>query len=224
MTQYLYGVECKDELFQSFFDLIAILAAPGKDKRTYAHITLQGPFRSPKTNLEKLKNRFATLNGLELFETKKGAALVFLIDIKGYREVWDKPHFPEGKPHITIYEGDLEFASKLQRQINEHDFVGYSFEVSQLKQINMKYLPAQQFSNYKTIKRLFETTLRQDWKGIAGLRQTSQDVRINLVIRALKFLKTSRSVVDWKEAHQHSIQYQPKDMNQEKLPLFERSS
>lgn len=188
MKRFFYGVQCKDEHIQSIFDLMIFLAAPHRDKHQQTHITLKGPYEEPKNFNSTLKSEEAILVGIETFDTPKGAALVLLAKIDGVKDVWDKPSYPDGEPHLTLCEGEKQYINDLFIAVKKYEIFPIKIGITQLMPINYKLLLAQEFPNYETIKLCFETIFRKNWHGPDSFRKLDAQARANHIVKAMRFL------------------------------------
>ena len=190
MTKYLYGVTFKDPDTQSYLDLLKILADPMSTTRSPSHITLQGPYEEKKSSLENITCSIAKFVDVEVLNTAKGAAFVFIVEIEGIHEIWDKPHFPNGKPHITVFEGEAEFANKLYEVTKSLNrlFNAVEFETSDLEQINKKLNLTRDFPNYEDIKNTYKKIFSEYWPGIKKLQTLDADKRMGCLCEVLNNL------------------------------------
>jgi hypothetical protein len=178
---------------QSIFDLLLIFANPNKVAITPAHISILGPYDKEQyiSDIE-LKSHEATLSGIEIFQTKNRVALVFTLEIIGISSEWHKPDYPHGKPHITIFQGEEKFAKEVIKKINISKF-NHTFRITELQQINIKQMPAKQFTNYNKIKKTYKTIFRKEWPGTGAnyFAKLDSDTKIKLMVKTLKFMTYS---------------------------------
>ena len=186
MNRYFYGIKCEEELMQSAFDLLVILASQQKERITPSHITIQGPFEKPKRHLGELKSKEARISGTEIFETPAGAAFVLLVEMDGIRDVWQKFDYPDGTPHLTIFQGKKDFCKKLCNEINKIDFKQFHFSATDLQRINIKKKPAQEFENYESIKRLYNWIFPKEWPGPDQIAQMPEEDKVKCVVSTFK--------------------------------------
>ena len=186
--RFFYGVTFEKET-QSFFDLLNLIADPFKKKRSSAHITLRGPYAAEKNFewLAKFVTHKAKIKAIEKFDTRKGVALVLIIDIENLDKLWDKPDYPNGKPHLTICEtSDIEFVNHLFDLFSSSSILDLEFSTTPLKQINTKRL-AQDFENYEEMMTLFESHIPgHDWCRLEDLMKTPATKRLKFIEHLLK--------------------------------------
>lgn len=109
---FFVAASFSDKKVAELFDL-ARLVVEGDYARP-AHITLRGPYKSKgdihRGLLEKDVGVIHIRRPGHFFNGRQNT--VFLgIEILGISEFWYKPDFPEGVPHLTIYDGsDRRFA------------------------------------------------------------------------------------------------------------------
>jgi hypothetical protein len=109
---YFIAVRFSDEKIARLFDLARIILQP--DFARPSHITLRGPYRN-KSNISpaiigKDVGKITIRRPGNFFSENQNT--VFLgIDIFGIADFWFKPDYPDGTPHLTIYDGkNREFA------------------------------------------------------------------------------------------------------------------
>jgi hypothetical protein len=115
MERIFYVLYIEDRLAGPCLDLIRFVCDPRGSTRS--HVTLRGPYR----NYARAIRNWASYNpgsiritGLgNFFET--GQSTVFLhCEIPAIGDVWYKPDYPKGIPHVTLYDGgSMAFARQL---------------------------------------------------------------------------------------------------------------
>jgi hypothetical protein len=134
-----YSVSLTDESIQSVLDAIKLVANPRS--KSPAHITVKGPLRNKirKAQFEKYE---MYLEGSQLHTLKVGSFdnagyLTLFLEIEKndfIEKLWFKPDYPNGIPHLTIYDGPKDsFATWLLSELSgfKWDFVlpsGVRFE------------------------------------------------------------------------------------------------
>lgn len=103
---FFVAIRFSDEKIARLFDLARVVLQP--DFARTSHITLRGPYSS-KSNIS------AGIIGRDVGKITVGRpgtffsdtqSTVFLhIDILGIADFWHKPDYPNGTPHLTIYDG-----------------------------------------------------------------------------------------------------------------------
>ena len=190
MSKYIYGVTCKNQYIQSFFDLLLILLSnPHQDKICSSHITLKGPYDKAREvePEDDLFDKNIYLSKIDIFDTKKGSALVFIIEMNNISKVWHKPDYPNGKPHLTIFEGDSNYTKSLYDKIGEFK-KNLLIEITPLRQINKKYMPAREFQNYEQIKSIYELIYKMDWPGPGRIAKFSTKKKTKMFLKGLDFI------------------------------------
>jgi len=222
MKRFLYGSVWADEYVQSIFDLLGFIANPHDEKRAASHITLQGPYQEEKTVFETFDGKQAMLDGIELFETNKGKAVVFLLKIDDIKNVWDKPDFPNGKAHVTIFEGRKYFAQKLFDELNYLPHDKPAFEISPIKQINHKFMLTREFPNFQHIKKIFETITREEWEGYPYFKSLSDTRRISIILKIFNYLIPSHNKMKKTTRYKKMFFLEKHFLRKEKLPENEQ--
>lgn len=141
MIRRFYGVYLADSNIATVLDLIRFLGEP--DSLRFSHITLRGPYKNPMK-----RERFEAINSradfdwrIELlrptqFFSPSQCTVVIEVNLGSLLPIFYKPDFPDGIPHITIYDGvDSEFASKIHELISRYNWQNW-LEVSRLRPID----------------------------------------------------------------------------------------
>jgi hypothetical protein len=144
MTCYTYGVYLKDNHLAMGLDLIRFFMEP--DAVRSSHITLRGPYQkshslgfAKQADLEQISDWSIALAEPDVFFSKKQNTVFIRVDLKQLKCLWKKPDYPDGIPHITLYDGaDRETAKSLFEIVSRHrwDFMA---DVSQLRTIDQKW-------------------------------------------------------------------------------------
>lgn len=119
---FFVAVRFSDEKIARLFDLARLILQP--DFARPSHITLRGPYQS-KSNISdtiigKDVGKISIRRPGHFFNEKQST--VFLdIGISGVADFWHKPDYPDGVPHLTIYDGkDRQFAWVVFRALSSH--------------------------------------------------------------------------------------------------------
>ncbi|WP_315773564.1 MULTISPECIES: hypothetical protein [unclassified Bradyrhizobium] len=103
---WFYGLYLSDERLEAALELIRFVGEPDYLRRP--HITVRGPYeRKQDALLERLaySPQSVFLRGIAAFFSEKQNTVLLECDLPEKDRVWRKPDFPEGKPHITLYDG-----------------------------------------------------------------------------------------------------------------------
>lgn len=103
---FFVAVSFSDSKISELFDLVRLLAEP--DYARSAHITLRGPYSHKKdigsSIFEKDVGKITIRKAGSFFNERQST--VFLgVEILGVSDFWYKPDFPEGTPHLSVYDG-----------------------------------------------------------------------------------------------------------------------
>lgn len=106
-----YGVYIEDVRLSACLDLIRLLGEPEYYRR--CHITVRGPYtrKLSENDLERfngtLNEVLHTLSVLGVGSFFLGAqnTVILECEIVGVRDIWHKPSYQDGIPHITLYDG-----------------------------------------------------------------------------------------------------------------------
>lgn len=109
---FFVATQFSDTRVQELFD-VARLVVEGDCARR-AHITLRGPYKNKsaisKSIFEKVPEK-VTIRKPGHFFGEKQHTVHLEIEILDITDLWYKPDFPDGRPHLTIYDGkDRKFA------------------------------------------------------------------------------------------------------------------
>lgn len=119
---FFVAVRFSDEKIARLFDLARLILQP--DFARPSHITLRGPYKSKSYVSDNIIGKDVG----PLVVRKPGTFFgdgqntVFLdIEISGIADFWHKPDYPDGVPHLTIYDGkDRNFAWVVFRALSSH--------------------------------------------------------------------------------------------------------
>ncbi len=200
-----YGVYIEDERLSAALDLIRFFAQPGHFRRT--HITVRGPYTRPlsKAVVKKMEKRFLEdaryleIIGVGSFffgneRVGPGQNTVILrCEIPGIRDIWNKPDYQKGAPHITVYDGESRsFANLIRDTLNEYRWQ-ISTKISGLHIVEKKKDPEQYFKMYfdsltKLSIEIFGTEL-----DFADIGKADPVDRIVLIRRTCEFIEQNYS-------------------------------
>lgn len=103
---WFYGLYLNDERLEAALELIRFVGEPDYLRRP--HITVRGPYeRKQDALLEKLgySPKYVFVRGVAAFFFENQNTVLLECDLPEKDRVWRKPNFPDGKPHITLYDG-----------------------------------------------------------------------------------------------------------------------
>ena len=109
---FFVAVRFSDEKIARLFDLARLILQP--DFARPSHITLRGPYTS-KANISdsiigKDVGKISVKRPGHFFNERQNT-VILEIDIVGIGDFWYKPDYPDGTPHLTLYDGpDRQFA------------------------------------------------------------------------------------------------------------------
>lgn len=126
---FFVAVEFSDQKLARAFELLRIVLEPDAARR--AHVTLRGPYEHKKNINKSVFNRDVgrmTVRPPKHFFSditrKRVQNTVYLeIEILHIDEFWHKPDYPDGIPHLTIYDGpDRNFAWTVFNMLKRHQW------------------------------------------------------------------------------------------------------
>jgi hypothetical protein len=157
MTRRFYGVYLKSEAISTVLDLVRFLGEPNAIR--LSHITLRGPYASKMraTALTKFNNDPRYDWSIEMIEpitflSPKQSTVAISVDLLSLNGLLRKPDFPDGVPHITLYDGrDRAFAEALFELLRQYDWqrlmrVGKLREVARGDKLDQVLVPL--FKNF----------------------------------------------------------------------------
>lgn len=143
MMRYFYGIHLQSSKLSTAFDVIRYISEP--DSIRFSHITLRGPYAQPLTsyNLRELNQHRSRswrvrLDGAGAFINKNQNTIMIKVDLLDLSDLFFKPDFSAGTPHLTLYDGtETSYARSLLRLLYRFDF-HEMVEVSHLQRISSK--------------------------------------------------------------------------------------
>ena len=141
---WFYGVYLKDSKLATSLDLVRFLCEPRAIR--FSHITLRGPLSrklqetwvdQQNTN-RKFEWRVRFMRPSR-FMSDTQATIFVNVDLGTLSPLWQKPDFPDGTPHVTLYDGkSQEFASRLRNVLAKYEFASW-VPVTKLQIIQKKH-------------------------------------------------------------------------------------
>lgn len=154
--RHFYGVYLESTAISTILDVVRFCSEP--DSIRFAHITLRGPYHTGlnKAHLQQLnagyKDRTIAMLKADKFLSGTQSTAVILVDLRALSGLLYKPDFPDGTPHITLYDGkDRDFCADLSSLAQEYNWenelqVGLLQEITPKKKIDQEFLPF--FTNF----------------------------------------------------------------------------
>lgn len=142
MTPRFYGVYLSDEAL--YYGLTALRFTLEPDAVRFSHLTLRGPYERG-LNSDQLAQLNASVSdwSIQLVEvgTFFGAnqnTVYLRCELGDLGKLWNKPQFPRGLPHLTLYDGgDRDIAKSLVQLLKHWRFSGRA-RVSMLRPVDEK--------------------------------------------------------------------------------------
>lgn len=188
--KYFYGVTIANEGVQSAFDLLAIVAEPQLVSRRPAHITLKGPC----SEKDRLDNYWlgetvgkASIETVGMFLGKHQQTVYFDFFIEEYKNHWWKRDFPNGKVHLTIYDGSNPiWAKRILESLLKFNWCKLPIKLSPIIELPNRQPPEKYFKNIELIKALYKTACATEWPGTMNISHLSEHKRIDMIERIAK--------------------------------------
>jgi hypothetical protein len=168
---FFYGTSIKDPKVDRLLDLARLILEPDYARKT--HITLRGPYsRKPKRNVKWLTTEIGpvTFTKPGCFFNERQNTVYLRAEISGIAEIWSKPDYPEGVPHLSLYDGeDRTFAWALFSLLKE-----FSWQI-QLALTNISIIEKKK--NLVTSYILDEEVLKFGLEVIGAKQYTMEQIR-----------------------------------------------
>ncbi len=103
---YFVGITIGDEHVSQLFDLARIVLEPEFARRS--HITLRGPYKRKQDIARSLFEKSVqsvTLSRPSTFFNERQNTVYLRAEIPGIADYWYKPDYPDGIPHLSVYDG-----------------------------------------------------------------------------------------------------------------------
>lgn len=180
-----YGVYLESTSISTVLDIIRFLAEP--DSIRFSHITLRGPYDYglDRGQLRKLNDnvvdRAILMLRAEAFLSEWQSTAVILVELLSLNSFVHKPDFPDGKSHITLYDGkDRDFCVELCNLARRYNWentlqVGHIQEITTKKPIDQEFLPF--FVNFYKYFRI----LVGDPAMISEIRYVNKHERLDII-------------------------------------------
>ena len=121
MRRVFYVIYPDDYYRQQILDAICYLADP--TEKTRAHVTLRGPYAQRygvSTASRAVEGSDVMVTGVDAFLGPSQNTVFFSVLAPALEKVWHKPDYPNGRPHLTIYDGKSRtFAERLRLKLQE---------------------------------------------------------------------------------------------------------
>lgn len=180
-----YVLYPKDIVVSNYLNAMKVLCDP--TQRTYAHITVRGPYKN-KLNTDLLniqnsiiRNEELIISDVENFFPFNNQNTVFLKcdDNENLKKIWKKLTYNDFKPHITIYDGkNFEYAQKIFAILSKN-FKPFTYQVENLTFLEPKSKDAlslfalKNSFDYNFFKRAFNQNIN-----ISSITEMSKTERI----------------------------------------------
>jgi hypothetical protein len=197
---YFYGVYLQSADISTTLDLIRFLGEP--DSIRFSHITLRGPYKRrlsktwvTKKNHSEMFEWKILLTAPDRFFGNGQNTVVIKADIGSLRKLFYKPTFPNGIPHLTLYDGpDRRFAAGLYQVLLFLDWQ-QEVAVSRLREIGRKEEVDQVFVQlFAAFDRLYREMVG-DPKAMSVVRNMAPERRLDLIYNVLGKLHLSRNAL-----------------------------
>lgn len=106
MSRIFYVVYLPDNVVGTCVDVFRALINPGT--KNHAHITVRGPyegFQDPSAWADDAMELPIKIGAPATFYSNTQNTVYLSVDAPALRKVWHKPRYPDGTPHLTLYDG-----------------------------------------------------------------------------------------------------------------------
>lgn len=186
MSKIFYGVYLKRVEVSTALDLIRFLGEP--ESIRYSHITLRGPYRTElrRARLEEINSdssykwEVSLTEPLAFFDDRQSTVTI-AVDLMSLSGLLHKPDFPDGIPHITLYDGnDRTFARHLFSLVTQHRWQ-HVLGVTPLRRIQPKRNVANEFPSFFTAFTDLYKKIVGNPDGMGTVAAMSADQRLDLI-------------------------------------------
>ena len=136
---FYFGVTFKDDRVDALFDLARLVLEPEFSRKT--HITLRGPYRTKPKNTSKWFDHdvgSVTLSRPGNFFQADQNTVFIRCEIPFVKDIWHKPDYQQGTPHLTLYDGDSRrFAWMIMNELRKYEW-NLTLKSSKLQIISSK--------------------------------------------------------------------------------------
>jgi hypothetical protein len=187
---HFYGVYLENTELSTALDLIRFLGEP--DSIRFSHVTLRGPYkvRLPKIWLQRVNAKVCYDWKVSLIEPYRfffgeQNTVVIKINLGSLKGLFHKPAFPDGVPHLTLYDGnDRRLADGIYRTLLSYDW-RQEVNVTRLREIGRKEKIDEIFhSCFIAFNKLYQELVGNPDE-LALARKMSPDRRIELIYSVL---------------------------------------
>jgi len=192
MMARFYGVYLDNTGISTVLDIVRFLGQP--DSIRFSHITLRGPYADPgltKARIQGIndgykKDRLVKMIAPTTFFSERQSTVVIAVELGNLQELFYKPNFPTGTPHLTIYDGkSRQFAQSLYDIVSRYIWDA-SLSVGALQAIESKHRVDGEFLPFFTKFCEYFGALVGDPKQIASMSGVSANRRLELIESVLE--------------------------------------
>lgn len=182
-----YGVYLNNTAISTVLDIIRFLGEP--DAIRFSHITLRGPYADSglaKARLQEINDRYQRGQRVTMIEpanffSERQFTVVVAVDLQDLKDLFYKPDFPDGIPHLTLYDGNSRGFAEAVFAIARKYVWGFSTGVGPLRAIESKrHLDREFLPFFTSFCSLFQKLIG-DPATINAVRSFSADHRLDLI-------------------------------------------
>ena len=172
---WFYGVYLAEKHIEAALELVRFLGEPDYLRRP--HITIRGPYeRKQDALLEKLQyhDRQILVKGITAFFADSQNTVLLDCDLPDKERVWRKPNYPDGRPHITLYDGkSRHMALNLRSALKACKWM-FRVPVTEIKLIEKKIDPNEVFPEiFESVSLLYKEVMFEEFK-LDNIRKLSE--------------------------------------------------
>ncbi len=135
---YFFGVSFSNQRIDQLFDLSRLVLQP--DFARKAHITLRGPYKRKPSSRNWIGAQLEpiVLSKPDVFFNNAQHTVFIRCEIPFINDNWYKPDYPDGTPHLSIYDGgDRKFAWQVMQSLQKFPW-NIELVPTKMKVINSK--------------------------------------------------------------------------------------
>jgi hypothetical protein len=197
---YFYGIYLQNTELSTALDLIRFLGEP--DSIRFSHVTLRGPYeaRLSKSWLSEINQsgrydwRISLVKPDRFFAALQSTVLI-RAHLGSLQELFHKPLFPKGVPHLTLYDGsERRFADGLYHMLDDYDWQ-QEVDVTPLREIGRKEKVDEVFLPFfMSFHKLFRQVVGDPAK-IPFVKDMPADRRLDLIYAVLRNLRSDGKIM-----------------------------
>jgi hypothetical protein len=186
-----YGIFLADQAISAILDVVRFLGEPNKIR--FSHITMRGPYAQPlrRERINELRHQHRNVRLVRLTEpsnffNERQSTVVIGVDLVDLKGLYYKKDFPDGLPHITLYDGRSRgFARALYNMVSCYKW-SIDVSVTDLIEIPKSHPTDQVFTEFYTNFYNYFNLFVGDRYGFDDIKKLPDDTRLGLIYEILE--------------------------------------